>query len=74
MKRLAHIEAAIAEAERLGYSLSVTMGKKHFKGIVTNGFASRSIFLSASPSDGRVIENCRKDVRKAVRQIQNGYS
>ncbi len=68
-KRLEHVEAAKAEALRLGAVLIVVTTNHHIKGVIKYGDQNRKIFISKTPSDGRVLHNIREDVRKKVKEM-----
>lgn len=68
-KRLEHVEAAKAEAIRLGASIKLERCKRHIKGIVAINGKQRKVFISLTPSDCRVLHNIREDVRKKVREM-----
>lgn len=70
-KRLEHVEAAKAEALRLGASFELERCKRHIKAILSLNGKQRKVFMSVSPSDHRVAMNIREDVRKKVREMQN---
>lgn len=70
-KRLEHVEAAKAEALRLGASIELERCKRHIRAIVSLNGKQRKVFLSISPSDHRVVMNVMEDVRKKIREMQN---
>jgi hypothetical protein len=71
VKRLEHVDAAKAEAERLGATFEMERCRRHIRAILSLNGKQRKVFLSISPSDHRVIMNIREDVRKKVREMQN---
>lgn len=69
MKRLEHIEAAKAEAERLGATFELKSGGKHMIGIISINGKCRKTSLSLSPSRLACYQTI-KYVRKAIREMQ----
>lgn len=68
-KRLEHVEAAKAEASRLGANIQFYRNHGHFIAIIYLGDKHRKISLSVSPS--RLCNyNVIADVRRAVREMQ----
>lgn len=72
-KRLPHVEAAKAEALRLGANLIITDVCHHIKGELKYGDQTRKIFMSKTPSCPKVIMNVKEDVRKKVKDMQNEH-
>lgn len=70
MKRLEHVEAAKAEAIRLGATIELERCKKHIVGLLSLNGKQRKVFISLTPSDCSVLHNIREDVRKKVREMQ----
>ena len=68
-KRLEHVEAAKAEAARLGASITLERCKRHIVGKLSLNGKQRKVFISLTPSDCRVLHNIREDVRKKVREM-----
>jgi hypothetical protein len=69
-RRLEHVQYAIAEAERLGAKIELTMRSKHICGIISLNGQQRKIFLSVSPSDHRILMNVQQDVRNKVKEMR----
>ena len=69
VKRLEHVEAAKAEALRLGASLTIVATNHHIKGLLKYGDQNRKIFISKTPSCARALLNIKEDVRKKVKEM-----
>ena len=69
VKRLEHVEAAKAQAIRLGASITVERCKRHIVGLLSINGKQRKVFISLTPSDCRALHNIREDVRKKVREM-----
>jgi len=69
-KRLEHVEAAKAEAERLGASIELERCKRHIVGLLKLNGKQRKVFISLTPSCYRASYNIKEDVRKKVREMQ----
>lgn len=69
-KRLEHIEAAKAEAIRLGASIELERCKRHIVGLLKFNGKQRKVFISATPSCYRANYNIKEDIRKKVREMQ----
>jgi len=69
MKRLEHVEAAKAEAIRLGASFSYERGRKHIIATICIDGKCRKLSFSGSPS-GMCIYNVIDDVRRLIRRIK----
>lgn len=71
MRRLEHVEAAKAEAIRLGASIQFEQGKKHMIGVIAFNGQQRKIFVARSKKTGCGIVNIvREDVRRKVKEMQ----
>lgn len=70
-KRLDHVEAAKAEAERFGASIEFQHCRKHIVGIISINGQQRKVFISTTAKDGRILHNVREDVRKKVKEMQD---
>jgi hypothetical protein len=68
-KRLEHIEAAKAEAIRLGATIEIINGGKHYIGVLAYNGKIRKTSLSLSPSDHRVCGKVRQYIRKMIREM-----
>ena len=68
-KRLEHIEAAKAEAIKLGAVLELECGGKHIKGVICYNGKRRVTSFSQSPSRLACYQTVRY-VRKAVKEMQ----
>lgn len=69
-KRLEHVEAAKAEAIRLGASIELKRCKRHIVGLLKLNGKQRKVFISVTPSCYRARDNIREDVRKKVKEMQ----
>lgn len=69
-KRLEHVEAAKAEAIRLGASIELERCKRHIVGLLKLNGKQRKVFISLTPSCYRVKYNIKEDVRKKVKEMQ----
>lgn len=70
MKSLEHVEAAKAEALKLGASFSYTMGKKHIIATICIDNVCRKLSMSKTPTSV-CIYYAVDDVRKLIRRIRN---
>ena len=70
MKKLDHVEAAKAEAIRLGATFTVQNGGKHLIGIICYNGKCRKTSLSYSPSRLACFKTV-KYVRQLVRAMQD---
>ena len=68
-KRLEHIEAAKAEAIRLGATFELQNGGKHLIGIIHYNGKCRKTSLSASPSRMACYQ-AKQYVRRIVKEMQ----
>lgn len=68
-KRLEHVEAAKAEAIRLGASFELDYCTKHIVGIITLNDKQRKIFMSKSTANKSVCHIVKLDVRKKVQEM-----
>jgi len=68
-RKLEHVEAAKAEALRLGAELTITSINHHIKGLIKYGDQNRKIFISKTPSCARALLNIKEDVRKKVKEM-----
>jgi len=69
MKRLEHVEAAKAEAIRLGASFSYSIGRKHIIATICVDNVCRKLSMSKTPS-GMCIYHVVDDVRRLIRRIK----
>lgn len=69
MRQLEHIEAAKAEAIRLGATFEVKKGSKHLIGIIWYNGKCRKTSLSVSPSRLACYQTI-KYVRKAIQEMK----
>lgn len=69
-KRLAHIEAARLQAEKLGASIDFTHRTRHICGLITINGKSRKIFLSIATKSGSVCDVVREDVKRKIKEMQ----
>lgn len=67
MKRHEHLEAAKAEAIRLGAELEITGRNGHYHGIITMNGKQKKVVFSSTPNGS--VETY---VRRAVRELANG--
>lgn len=70
-RRLDHHEAARDEAAKLGASITIERGGKHFCATISINGKKRKVFLSGSPRDIKVCHVVREDVRKKVKEMTN---
>lgn len=68
-QRLEHIEAAKAEAIRLGATFSLERGGKHLIGVIYYNGQHRKTSLSASPSRLASLKTI-KYVRRAIEEMK----
>lgn len=68
-KRLDHVEAARAEAIRLGANFELDYCTKHIVGILSFNGQQRKIFMSKTTANGSVCHIVRLDVRKKVKEM-----
>ena len=68
MKKLEHVEAAKAEAKRLGATFTIHNGGKHLIGVICINGKCRKTALSYSPSRLACFQTV-KYVRHAVKQM-----
>jgi len=68
MRQPEHIEAAKAEAERLGATLELVSGGKHLKGRIRYNGKCRMTSFSLSPSRLACYQTI-KYIRKAVKEM-----
>ena len=69
MKRLAHIEAAKCECEKLGATIHIEQRSKHVCGTIKINGKERKIFFSLTPRDNKVCHVVREDVRRKVKEM-----
>lgn len=69
VKRLEHVEAAKAEAIRLGANFELDYCTKHIVGIISLNGQQRKIFMSKSTADKSVCHIVKLDVRKKVKEM-----
>lgn len=69
-KRLEHVDAAEAEAIKLGASIEFNYCSKHIVGVIAINNKFRKIFLSKTTNSGSVCHVVREDVRKKVREMR----
>lgn len=70
MKRLEHVEAAKAEANRLGASFSYTIGRKHVIATICIDNVCKKLSMSKT-SSGMCIYHVVDDVRRLIRRIRS---
>lgn len=70
MRRLEHIEAAKAEAIRLGATIEFSQGGKHIHGIIAIDGKQRKIFLSKTTNSSSVCHIVKEDVRRKVKKMR----
>lgn len=68
-KRLDHVEAAKAEAERLGATIKIGYCMKHIVGVISISGKQRKIFMSKSTANKNVCHIVKLDVRNKVREM-----
>ncbi len=68
-KRLDHVEAAKAEAIRLGAEFKLDYCTKHIVGIISLNGQQRKIFMSKTTANGSVCHIVKLDVRKKVKEM-----
>ena len=69
-RRLEHHEAAKDEAAKLGASITITRGGKHFCAVISINGKQRKVFLSGTPRDVKVCHVVREDVRKKIEEMR----
>ena len=70
MKKMEHIDAAKAEASRLGASFELINGGKHLIGVISFNGQCRKTSFSVSPSRLACYQTV-KYVRKLVEEMRN---
>jgi hypothetical protein len=69
-KRIDHVEAAREECFKYGATFSFSRGKKNIVGIISLNGKTRKLFMSITPSDWRVFEKIRKNVRDYIKEMR----
>lgn len=68
-KRLNHVEAAADEAHKHGATFDYEVRSKNIVGHIYLNGKSRKLFMSVTPSDYRVHEKIRKNVRDYIAEL-----
>jgi len=69
-RRLEHHEAAKDEAAKLGASITIKRGGKHYCAVISINGKQRKVFLSATPRDNKVCHVVREDVRRKIEEMR----
>lgn len=69
-KRLEHVEAAAAEAHKHHASFDYEVRSKNTVGFIHFNGKSRKLFMSITPSDWRVHQKIRKNVRDYIEEMR----
>ena len=69
-RRLDHHEAAKDEAAKLGASIIIKRGGKHYCAVISINGKQRKVFLSGSPRDKKVSHVVREDVRRKIEEMR----
>lgn len=69
MKRHEHIEAAKAEAIRLGATLTITGRNGHYKGVIAVNNIKRPVSFSSTPN-GQCCRSVETYVRRIIREMK----
>lgn len=70
MKRLEHLEAAKAEAIKLGATISFEKGRKHIIATLTLNNQTRKLAISGTPKK-MCTYHVVDDIRRLIRTMQN---
>ncbi len=70
-KRLEHVESAADEARKHGAKFSYEVRSKNIVGLICLNGKSRKLFMSITPSDWRVHEKIRKNVRGYIKEMKS---
>lgn len=69
-RRLEHVEAAKDECKKFAASFDYEVRSKNIVGRVGYNGQTRKLFMSITPSDFRVHEKIRANVREYIRQMK----
>lgn len=69
-RRLEHVESAADEARKYGATFSYEVRSKNIVGLICYNGKSRKLFMSITPSDWRVHEKIRKNVRGYIKEME----
>lgn len=70
-KHLDHVEAARDEAYKHGASFDYEVRSKNIVGFICLNGKSRKLFMSVTPSDWRVHEKIKKNVRDYIKEMRS---
>ena len=70
MKKLEHVQAAAAEANKYGATFDYECGSSKITGYIHLNGKCRKLFMSITPSDHRVCHKVRKNVRDYIKEMQ----
>lgn len=68
-KRLEHVESAADECRKYGASFSYKVRSKNIVGKICLNGKTRKLFMSITPSDWRVHEKIKKNVREYIEEM-----